>query len=60
MAGGSFFKIHRSYLVNLSWASRITRKEVVMDTGQALPIARGRWEAVNQAYLDYYRGKRGE
>ena len=60
VAGGSFFKIHRSYLVNLSWASRITRKEVVMDTGQALPIARGRWEAVNQAYLDYYRGKRGE
>ncbi len=60
MAGGSFFKIHRSYLVNLSCASRITRKEVLMDTGQALPIARGRWEAVNQAYLDYYRGKRGE
>lgn len=58
--GGSFFKIHRSYLVNLSYVGRITRKEVVMDTGQALPIARGRWEAVNQAYLDFYRGKRGE
>lgn len=60
VAGGGFFKIHRSYLVNLSCVGRITRKEVVMDTGKALPIARGRWEAVNQAYLDYYRAKRGE
>lgn len=60
VAGGGFFKIHRSYLVNLSCVGRITRKEVVMDTGKALPIARGRWEAVNQAYLGYYRAKRGE
>lgn len=53
----AFFKVHRSYLVNLSCVSRITRKEVVMDTGEALPVARGRWEALNKAYLEYYRGR---
>ena len=53
----SFFKIHRSYLVNLSYVSRITRKDLWMDNGTSLPIARGRWESLNQAYLGYYRQK---
>ena len=53
---GTFFKIHRSYLVNLGHVGRIARKEVTMDTGESLPVARNRWEALNQAYLDYYRG----
>lgn len=50
----AFFKTHRSYLVNLSCISRITRKELEMETGERLPIARGRWEALNKAYLEYY------
>lgn len=54
---GSFFKIHRSYLVNLSYINKITRKDVFMDSGEVLPVARGRWEPLNKAYLDYYRQK---
>lgn len=53
-----FYRIHRSYLVNLSRVEKITRKEVVMEGGKALPIARGKWEEINRAWLDYYR-KRG-
>lgn len=56
-SGQPFFKIHRSYLVNLAFVNRITRRDVVMDTGEKLPVARNRWEALNQAYLEYYRGK---
>lgn len=52
-----FFKLHRSYLVNLAYVNRIERKEAVMDSGEALPVARNRWEALNRAYLDYYRGR---
>lgn len=55
--GGSFFKIHRSYLVNLAYVNSIGKKEAMMDTGEALPVARNRWEALNRAYLDYYRGR---
>lgn len=54
---GSFFKMHRSYLINLAHVERITRKEVEMETGDILPIARGKWEELNRAYLNYYRGK---
>ncbi len=54
---GAFFKIHRSYLINLAYVERITKKEAVMENGQRLPIARGKWEALNEAYLRYYRGR---
>lgn len=56
-AGQPFFRIHRSYLVNLAYVNRIVRKEVVMDNGEALPVAKNRWEALNRAYLEYYGQK---
>ncbi|MCR2047637.1 LytTR family DNA-binding domain-containing protein [Acetatifactor muris] len=54
---GNFFRIHRSCLVNLACVARINRKEITLDTGEVLPVARGRWVALNQAYLEYYRGR---
>ena len=53
----SFYKIHRSYLINLMHVKKITRKEVVMEHDRIVPIARGKWEQLNQAYLTYYRRK---
>ena len=53
---GLFIKTHRSYLVNLPHVRRITRREVEMDTGDVLPIARGRWEDLNRAWLAWCRG----
>ena len=53
----AFFKIHRSYLVNLAYVNKIARREVLLDTGESLPVARNRWEALNKAYLEYYREK---
>lgn len=58
--GGVFFKIHRSYLINLACVERISKKEVLMEMKQSLPIARGKWDGLNQAYLSYYRGRREE
>ena len=52
---GGFFRIHRSYVVNLAYVSRITRKDVLMDSGETLPVSRNRWEALNRAYLNYYK-----
>ncbi len=53
---GLFLKTHRSYFVNLPHVRRITRREVEMDTGDVLPIARGRWEELNRAWLAWCRG----
>ena len=34
----------------------IVDEEVIIEGGQSIPIARGKWKDVNKAYLDYYRG----
>lgn len=54
-----FFKLHRSYLVSIPHIKKITKKEVFLENGTALPIARGKWEELNQAYLSYYRREMG-
>lgn len=51
----SFFKPHRSYYINLSYVERITKKDVQMEGGTLVPIARGKWEALNRAYMEHFR-----
>ncbi len=51
----AFFKPHRSYCVNLEHVERIGKKEIRMDNQMAVPIARGKWEELNRAYMEYFR-----
>ena len=55
-SAGRFFRIHRCYLLYLPAVTAIHRKEVILTNGEALPIARGRFSLLNQAYLAYYHG----
>lgn len=55
-----FFKPHRSYLVSIADILRIGRKELEMaGDGGRIPIARGKWEELNTAWLSYYRDRQG-
>jgi len=51
----AFFKPHRSYDINLSYVERIGKKEIRMENKVQVPVARGKWEALNQAYMRYFR-----
>lgn len=51
----AFFKPHRSYSVHLEHVERIGKKEIRMDNGMRIPIARGKWEELNRAYMEYFR-----
>lgn len=53
-----FYMCHRSYILNLAYVSRITKKDVILDSGEAIPLARGKWEEMNQQFMDYYRLRR--
>lgn len=52
---GSFHRCHRCYLIHLAHAASIHKKEVVMDQQHTVPVARGRFEPLSQAYMAYYR-----
>lgn len=46
-----FFRAGRSYLINLDLVQSVTRKEVRLSTGAAIPLARGLYEPLNRAIL---------
>jgi len=50
-----FVRCHRSVLVNLRYVSKITKIDVILDDGTALPLARNAVQAVNLAFIRYYR-----
>ena len=58
--GDGFVRCHRSYLAALKYVRKITRTDVVMDTGARLPLSRRRYDAVNQAFIHYYREEGGD
>lgn len=53
-----FVRIHRSYCVHLKYVRRITRTVCVLDE-EELPVSRGAWKSLNEAFIAYYR-RRGQ
>lgn len=49
-----FFQTHRSYLVNLGYVKKITKSDVFLKDGTALPLARGLYDKLNQAFIRYF------
>ena len=49
----NFLRIHRSYLVNLEHIQTITPKTLIMSSRAELPIPRGRFNDIKDAYLEH-------
>ena len=52
LRGADFFRTHRSYLVNLKAVVRIGRTSVLLRGGAEVPLARGKYDAINRAFID--------
>lgn len=52
--GDTFYRIHRSYLVSLKYITRITRTSVTLEGKTILPLARGKYDDVNRAFIRYH------
>ncbi len=50
----SFYRIHRSYIVNLRFVKRISRAEVILKDKTALPLSRKLYDGLNQAVIRYF------
>jgi len=60
MLGDHFVRCHRSYLVGLKYISRISKTEVILDTGKILPLSRNAAPIVHKAFVSYYTGDKDE
>ena len=47
-----FYRVGRSALVNLTQISRVTRTEIRLSDGTALPLPRGAYEGINRAIIN--------
>ena len=49
-----FFRTGRSCIVNLQEISRITKTDVILKDGTAVPLSRGYYEKLNRAMINYF------
>lgn len=49
-----FFRTGRSFIVNLRYVKKITRRDIILKDDTAVPLARGYYEAANQAMIGYF------
>lgn len=49
--GGDFFRAHRSYLVSLKHITGISRTAVTLEGNVELPLARGKYDPINRAFI---------
>lgn len=47
-----FARTGRSFVVNLAWVRRITKTEVVLTSGETVPLSRGMYEPLNRAIIE--------
>ncbi len=50
----SFYRIHRSFIVNLKSIKKITKTEVILKEGTQLPLSRKLYDGLNQAMIKYF------
>lgn len=53
-ADSRFFSPHRAYIVNLEHITALNASDVLMSTGQRIPVSRASFAALRRAYLDYF------
>lgn len=53
--GRGFFCLRRGLLVNLAHVARITRMDCILDGGETLPVARGVYKELNEAFIEFFK-----
>ena len=53
--GKGFFCLRRGLLINLAHVERITRTDCIMEGGESLPVARGVYKDLNEAFISYFK-----
>lgn len=49
-----FFRTGRSFLVNLIHIKRTSKTEVELKNGHTIPLSRGKYDAINEAIINYF------
>ena len=50
-----FVKIHKSYLVNMNYISEFSGSEMILRTGQRIPISKNRYADTKEKIIEYFK-----
>jgi len=51
----SFYRCHRSYLVNMKYVSTFSNQEITLRNDKIIPVSRNKYKLFPEAFLDYTR-----
>lgn len=51
--GDGFYRVHRSFLVNMAHVRSYTRTQIVLDNGEAIPMSKYQYAGFVQAYISF-------
>ena len=57
LADRRFLQVHKSYVINLNYVSRLTQGSVIMESGRSIPVSRARSAGVKKEYLLFVSGE---
>ena len=57
LAESEFIRTHRSYVVNIKYLEKITKKECLLTNNITVPLSRNSYKSVNMKFINYYKGK---
>lgn len=57
LKNSQFIRTHRSYVVNTKYIEKIMRNECLLLHNIKVPLSRNSYKAVNEKFIDYYKGK---
>lgn len=52
-----FFCLRRGFMVNLEHVLKINRTDCLLDNGETIPVARGKYQELNEAFIKHYVGQ---
>lgn len=50
----SFFRVGRSFIVNLKYIRKITKVDIYLSDGMTIPLPRGVYDSLNRAMINYF------
>lgn len=50
---GMFFRVHRSYLINMDYIKTLTTHSIIMENGAKIPVPREKYAQIKQTYMEY-------
>ena len=57
--GGSFFRCHRGYLVNLAYVAEYNGQSIILNNGECVYLAKERYGEFVKIYMRYLRNEVG-